>query len=59
MLPLLGQFSFDSLLRLFSKIHRDTHREKAIVNETPALTKSMSMDVWVVCTFNQLFAKGC
>ena len=27
---------------------KDTYREKALSNKTPALTKSMNMDIWVV-----------
>ena len=27
---------------------KDIHREKAPSNKTPALTKSMNMDIWVV-----------
>ena len=27
---------------------KDTHKEKVPLNETPALTKIMNMDVWVV-----------
>ena len=37
---------------------KDTHREKASSNETPALTKSTNMDIWVFGTTNQLFIKG-
>ena len=33
---------------------KDTHREKALSNETPALTKSTDMVIWVVGTTNQL-----
>ena len=33
---------------------KDTHSEKALSNETPALTESMNMDIWVVGKFNQL-----
>ena len=36
----------------------DTHREKALPNKTPALTKSMTMDIWVVGTSNQLLIRG-
>ena len=35
-----------------------THREKASSNKTPAFTKSMNMDIWVVCVSNQLFIRG-
>ena len=37
---------------------KDTCREKARSNKTPALTKSMNMDIWVVSTSNQLFIRG-
>ena len=33
-------------------IVKDTHREKAPENYTPALTKNMKMDIWVVGTSN-------
>ena len=32
-------------------------REKAPSNKTPALTKIMNMDIWVVGTLNQLFVR--
>ena len=32
--------------------------EKAPLNKTSALTKSMNMDIWVVGTSNHLFIKG-
>ena len=37
---------------------KDTHWEKAPSNETPALTKSTNMGIWVVGTTNQLFKGG-
>ena len=37
---------------------KDTHREKAPCNNTPALTKSMNIDMWVVGTSNQVFIRG-
>ena len=37
---------------------KDTHREKAISNETPAPSKSMNVDTWVAHTSNQLFIRG-
>ena len=37
---------------------KDTYREKAMSNKTPALTKSTNMDIWAVGTSNQLFMKG-
>ena len=41
-----------------TNILKDTHREKAPSNESPALTKSTNMGIWVVSTTNQLFIKG-
>ena len=37
---------------------KNTHREKAPSNKTPALTKKMNMYIWVVGTSNQLFSRG-
>ena len=37
---------------------KDTDRENAPSNKTPALTKSMNMGIWVVGTTNQLFIRG-
>ena len=37
---------------------KDTHREKAPPNETPALTKSTIMRIWLVGTSNHLFIRG-
>ena len=37
---------------------KDTHREKARSNKTPALRKSTNMGVWAVGTLNQLFIRG-
>ena len=37
---------------------KDTHRENAPSNKTPALTKSMNMDICVVGISNQLFIRG-
>ena len=39
-------------------LFKDTHKEKAPPNETPALTKSTNMGIWVVGTTNQLFIRG-
>ena len=36
-------------------LYKDTHREKDSSKRTPALTKSMNMNIWVVGTSNQLF----
>ena len=40
------------------KVFKDTHREKAPSNKTPALRKSTNMGVWAVGTLNQLFIRG-
>ena len=37
---------------------KDTHREKALSNKTPALAKSMNIDIWILCISNQLFIRG-
>ena len=37
---------------------KNTHREKAPSNETPAVRKSTVMGVWAVGTLNQLFIRG-
>ena len=37
---------------------KDTHGKKAPSNKTPALTKSMNMDIWVVSESNELFIRG-
>ena len=37
-------------IELSNRQLKDTHREKALSNKTPALTKSMNMDIWVVGT---------
>ena len=34
---------------------KDTHREKAPSNKTPALSKCTTRDIWVVRISNQLF----
>ena len=39
----------------FQFYFKDTPREKAPSNKTPALTISMNMDIWVIGTSNQLF----
>ena len=36
---------------------KDTHREKALSNETPALTKSTNMSIGLIGTTNQLFIR--
>ena len=40
------------------RILKDAHREKTASNQTPALTKSVNMDIWVVGTSNQLLIRG-
>ena len=40
------------------KYFKDTPREKARSNKTPALRKSTNMGVWAVGTLNQLFIRG-
>ena len=37
---------------------KDIHRDKAPSNKNPALTESMSMDIWIVGASNQLFIRG-
>lgn len=37
---------------------KDTHKEKSPLNKIAMLTKSMSMDTWVVGTSKQLFIRG-
>ena len=37
---------------------KDTHKEKAPSNKTPALRKSTNMCVWTVGTLNQLFIRS-
>ena len=37
---------------------KDTHREKTPSNKTPALTKSMNMDICMVSTSSQHFVRG-
>ena len=48
--------SFIDILDL--RLLKDTHREKAPSNKTPALSKSMDMDIRVVGTSTQLFITG-
>ena len=57
-------FKFDSLLlhtdrsSVILSSFKDTHREKAPSNKTPALTKSTNMAIWVVDISNQLLIRG-
>ena len=37
---------------------KDIHKEKALSNKTPVLTKSTNIDILVVIS-NQLFTRGC
>ena len=37
---------------------KDTHREKPPSNKTPALTKSIILDIWVVGILYRLFMRG-
>ena len=37
---------------------KDTNREKAPSNESPATRKSTNISVWAVGTLNQLFIRG-
>ena len=39
-------------------LFKDTHKEKAPSNETPGLTKSTNMGIWVVGTISQLLIRG-
>ena len=61
-MPLLTKLSLYKLNVLVncskSYSFKDIHREKTPSNKTPALTKSMNMDNWVVGTSNQLFIRG-
>ena len=53
--------SFTDFKNMFIKTPvniKDTHREKASSNKTPALRKSKNMSVWAVGTLNQLFRRG-
>ena len=48
--------NFAKILRI--PFLKDTHKEKAPSNETPALRKSTNMSVWAVDTLNQLIIIG-
>ena len=41
-----------------TSMFKDTRREKAPSNKTPALRKSTNMGVWALVTLNQLFIRG-
>ena len=52
--------SFTDFKNMFIKTPvniKDTHREKASSNKTPALRKSTNIGVWAVGKLNQLFKK--
>ena len=51
--PLSVWFQWNKHFKWF----KDTHREKAMSNKTPALAKGMNMDIWVVGTSNQFFIR--
>ena len=42
----------------FQDYLKHSHREKALSNKTPALTKKVNINIWVVETSNQLFKRG-
>ena len=63
--PIDKKFSTPNCLHLetplnspLEKLLKDTHRERAPSNKTPALTKSTNMDVWTAGTLSQLFIRG-
>ena len=47
----------EEINRNMSTQFKDTDKEKAPSNKTPALSKSMNMNIWVVGTLNQLFVR--
>ena len=55
---LFGQSMKKSSYKTLDTSIKDTHREKAPSNKTPALRKSTNMDAWAVGTLNQLFIRG-
>ena len=55
---LFGQSMKKSSYKILDTSIKDTHREKAPSNKTPALKKSTNMDVRAVVTLNQLFIRG-
>ena len=44
-------------MRVKVKVIKDTHREKAPSNKTPALTESTDLSIWFVGTSTQLFTR--
>ena len=57
-LPKLNNLYLILTKRLRCPFFKDTQREKAPSNKTPALTKSTKMGIWVGGTSNQLFIRG-
>ena len=49
---------FASIAMLALNFFKDTHKEKALPNQTPAVTKSMDTDIWFIGTSSQLFLTG-
>ena len=45
----------DFIKKLIKLFFKDTHREKARSNKTPALAESTNMGIWTVGTSTQLF----
>ena len=53
-----SHFCYESESKFLRANIKDTHREKAPSNKTPALRKSTNVGIWVVGTSNQLFVRG-
>ena len=51
-------FTYLTCSKKSKRCFKDTHKEKAPSNKTPALTKSTNMGIWVVGITNQLFIRG-
>ena len=49
---------FGEIRKDFQNNLKDTNRENAPSNKTPALAKSVNKDIWIVGTSNQLFIRG-
>ena len=61
MILFLKYFSLLKMLAYYFQLNhflKDTQKEKVPSNKTPAITKSMNMDILVVGTSNQLFARN-
>ena len=54
---IINESLFLGVRNLAMTLLKDTHREKAPSNETPVLTKSTNMGIWVLGTSNQLFMR--